>query len=155
VAAPTTEEVTADAPTREEIGAAVPTKEESSMATPPPSSGAEEGVRSPSPTRVEEPAAEVRAPDDAPDLGKRPMTSSAMVGRSTQGEEAQADFEDKVEEIEGHPHNGLQHIYVWHQRGGHWAGHEEITEVEEAERVERTAKRLVSEVKVSDPLTCK
>ncbi|XP_021317668.1 GRIP1-associated protein 1-like [Sorghum bicolor] len=31
--------------------------------------------------------------------------------------------------------------------GDHWAGHEEIAEVEEAERVERAAKRLVNEVK--------
>ena len=54
-----------------------------------------------------------------------------------------------MEEIQGHPRDGRQHIYVWRQRGGHSAGHEEIAEVEEAERVERAAKRLVSEVKVS------
>jgi hypothetical protein len=39
---------------------------------------------------------------------------------------------------------------VWRQRGDHWAGHEEIVEVKEAERVERAAKRLVNEAKVSD-----
>ena len=39
---------------------------------------------------------------------------------------------------------------MWRQRGDHWAGHEEIVEVKEAERVERAAKRLVNEVKVSD-----
>ena len=53
-----------------------------------------------------------------------------------------------MEEIQGRPHDGHQHIYVWHQRGDHWSGHEEIAEVEEAERVERAAKRLVSNVKV-------
>jgi hypothetical protein len=36
------------------------------------------------------------------------------------------------------------------KHGDHWAGHEEIAEVEEAERVECAAKRLVNEVKVSD-----
>jgi hypothetical protein len=39
---------------------------------------------------------------------------------------------------------------VWQQCGDHWAGHEEIAEVEEAERVERVAKRLANKVNVSD-----
>ena len=60
-----------------------------------------------------------------------------------------------VEEIQGCPYDGRQHIYVWRQRGDHWAGHEEIAEVEEAERVERAAKRLVNKVKVSDLPTLK
>jgi hypothetical protein len=55
-----------------------------------------------------------------------------------------------VEEIQGRPHDGRQHIYVWRQRGDHWTGHEEIAEVKEAERVDRAAKQLVNEVKVSD-----
>lgn len=61
------------------------------------------------------------------------MTSSAIVGRSAQGEEAQACSEEEVEEIQGHPRDDHQHIYVWRQRGDHWAGHKEIMEVEEAE----------------------
>ena len=150
VAARTIEEVTADAPTREETNAAVPTREEGTAATPPPSSGAQDEVSAPSPAQLEEPSVEARAPDDAPDLGKGPMASSVMVGRSAQGEEAQANSEDEVEEIQGCPRDGRQHIYVWRQRGDHWAGHEEIAEVEEAERVEQAAKRLVNEVKVSD-----
>jgi hypothetical protein len=40
------------------------------------------------------------------------MTSSAMVGRGTQGEETQAGSNNEVEEIQGCPHNGRQHIYV-------------------------------------------
>ena len=80
------------------------------------------------------------------------MTSSAMVGKSAQGEEGQAGSEDEVEEIQGHPRDRSQHIYVWRQRGDHWAGHEEIAEVEEAER-EQASKDLVSEVKVSAFLT--
>jgi hypothetical protein len=108
----TVEEVTADAPTREEIDAAVPTREESAVGAPPLSSEVEEEVRPSSLAQVGEPSAEVRAPDNALDLGKGPMTSSAMVGWSAQGEEAQADSKDEEEEIQGHPHDGHQHIYV-------------------------------------------
>jgi hypothetical protein len=43
---------------------------------------------------------------------------------------------------------------VWHLRGDHWAGHEEIVETEEAARVERAAKRLIDEVKVSGLVFC-
>ena len=78
-----------------------------------------------------------------------------MAGGSTEGEEAQAASDAKVEEIQGRPHDGRQHIYVWHQRGDHWAGHEEITETEETTRVERAAKRLVSEVKMSGLIFCR
>ena len=59
-----------------------------------------------------------------------------------------------MEEIQGRPRDGRQHVYVWRQRGDHWAGHEEITETEEAARVERAAKRLVDEVKVSGRTFC-
>ena len=123
--------------------------------TPPSSSGAEEGIQAPTPARVEEPPVEARTSEDAPDLIKGPVTASTMVGRSTQGKEAQAGSNDEVEGIQGRPHDERQHIYVWRQRGDHWAGHKEITEVEEAERVERAAKRLVNEVKVSDLPTLK
>jgi len=58
-----------------------------------------------------------------------------------------------VEEIEGRPRDGRQHVYVWRQRGDHFIGHEELAKTEEAARVERAAKRLVDEVKVSDPFT--
>ena len=54
-----------------------------------------------------------------------------------------------MEEIEGRPRDGRQHVYVWRQRGDHFIGHEELAETEEAARVERAAKRLVDEVKVS------
>ena len=53
-----------------------------------------------------------------------------------------------------HPRDGRQHVYVWRQRGDHFIGHEELAETEEAARVERAAKRLMDEVKVSDPLCC-
>jgi len=110
--APTVEEVATGTLTQEETDTAVPTKEESAVTTPPPSSGAGEGIRAPSPARVEEPPVEARTPEDMPDLGKGLVTASAMVGWSTQGEEAQAGSDDEVEEIQGHPHDGRQHIYV-------------------------------------------
>ena len=126
-----------------------PTREEVLAGAPPPSSAPEEMARAPSPALMEEPSGQPVTPPDIPDRGKGPMAPSAMVGRSTRDEEAQASSEKEVEEIQGHPRDGRQHIYVWRQRGDHWAGHEEITEVEEADRVERAAKRLVSQVKVS------
>ena len=59
-----------------------------------------------------------------------------------------------MEEIQGRPHDGRQHVYVWRQLGDHWAGHKEIAETEEAQRVERAAKWLVDEVKVSGLMFC-
>ena len=43
---------------------------------------------------------------------------------------------------------------MWRQHGDHWASHEELAETEEAARVERAAKRLVDEVKVSGLVFC-
>ena len=80
--APTIKEISANTPTREEANAAVPTREVGVATTPPLSSGAGEEIRTPPPTQVEEPPVEARAPEGVPDLGKRPMTSSAMVPRA-------------------------------------------------------------------------
>jgi len=79
---------------------------------------------------------------------------ATTTGGDAAGEETQAASDDEVEEIEGHPRDGRQHVYVWRQRGDHFIGHEELAETEEAARVERAAKRLVDEVKVSDSLHC-
>ena len=77
-----------------------------------------------------------------------------MAGGSREGAEAQAASDDEVEEIQGRPHDGRQHVYVWRQRRDHWAGHEELVETEEAARIARAAKRLVDEVKVSGLVFC-
>jgi hypothetical protein len=82
------------------------------------------------------------------------MPGTATGSNAAREEEAQAASEDEVEEIEGRPRDGRQHVYVWRQRGDHFIGHEELAETEEAARVERAAKRLVDEVKVSDFLYC-
>jgi len=82
------------------------------------------------------------------------MPSTATGGNATGEEETRAASDDEVEEIEGRPRDGRQHVHVWRQRGDHFIGHEELAETEEAARVERAAKRLVDEVKVSGSLHC-
>ena len=56
--------------------------------------------------------------------------------------------EDEVEEILGRPQDKRQHVYVSRWRNDEWVMHEEILEVEETLKVERAAKRLVTEVQV-------
>ena len=82
------------------------------------------------------------------------MPGTTTGGDAAQEEETRAASDDEVEEIEGRPRDGRQHVYVWRQRGDHFIGHEELAETEEAARVERAAKRLVDEVKVSGFLYC-
>ena len=82
------------------------------------------------------------------------MIPVTMAGGSGEGIEAEAASNDEVEEIQGRPCDGRQHVYVWRQGGDHRAGHEELAETEEAARVERAAKRLVDEVKVSGLVFC-
>ena len=79
---------------------------------------------------------------------------ATTTGGSAANEETRTASNDDVEEIQGRPHDGRQHVYVWRQRGDHFIGHDELAETEEAARVERAAKRLVDEVKVSGPLRC-
>ena len=57
--------------------------------------------------------------------------------------------EDEVVEVLGHPQYRRQYVYVSHCRNDQWVIHEEILEVEETKKVERAAKRLVTEVQVS------
>ena len=54
--------------------------------------------------------------------------------------------EDEVEEVLGRPQDKRQHVYVSRWRNDQWVMHEEIPEVEETMKVERVAKRLVTEV---------
>ena len=56
--------------------------------------------------------------------------------------------EEEVEEVLGHPQDRRQHVYVSRYRNDEWVMHEEIPEVKETLRVERAAKRLVTEVQV-------
>jgi hypothetical protein len=54
-----------------------------------------------------------------------------------------------LEEIDGHPKDGHQHVYVCHQCGDHFICHEEIPTADETRKVELAAKRLIAEVQVS------
>ena len=56
--------------------------------------------------------------------------------------------EEEVEEVLGHPQDRRQHVYVSRYRNDGWVMHKEIPEVEETLRVDRAAKRLVTEVQV-------
>ena len=57
--------------------------------------------------------------------------------------------EDEVEEVLGHPQDKRQHVYVSCWCNDQRVVHEEILKVEETKKVERAAKRLVTEVQVS------
>jgi hypothetical protein len=66
------------------------------------------------------------------------------------GAEQAAEFDDDIiEEIQGHPQDGHQHVYICRKRGDHYVYHEEISIDKEIERVERAARRLIGEVQVS------
>ena len=56
--------------------------------------------------------------------------------------------EDEIEEVLGRPQDKQQHVYVSCWWNDEWVMHEEIPEVEETLKVERAAKRLVTEVQV-------
>jgi hypothetical protein len=51
-------------------------------------------------------------------------------------------------EIQGHPQDGRQHVYICRERGDHYVYHEEIAIDEETAKVEREARRLIREVQV-------
>ena len=146
------------APTRTK--ASTPTRDEEAARTPPPSRVAEEEDRAPASPPAKEgrvptpPRAGVSPPKDSPGLDQGPVMPATAARGSADGEETRTASDDEVEEIQGRPQDGRQHVYVWRQRGDHFIGHEELAETEEAMRVERAAKRLVDEVKVSGLLRC-
>jgi hypothetical protein len=100
------------------------------------------------------PRAGASSPVGSSGLGQGPVMPSTAAGGSAANEEPQEASDDDVEEVQGRPRDGRQHVYVWRQRGDHFIGHEELAETEEAARVERAAKRLVEEVKVGGPVSC-
>jgi len=141
-------------------GASTPARDDEAARTPPPSNVAEEEDRALTPPPAEErrvptpPRAETSSPKGSPGRDEGPVIPVTRAGGGAEGEETQAASDDEVEKIQGHPHDGRQHVYVWRQRGDHFIGHEELVETEEAARVERAAKRLVDEVKVSRLAFC-
>ena len=117
-AVPTMERVTED-PDPEGAETSAPTRDDGTAGTPPLSSVAEEENKALSHARVEEPPVEAPAQEGASNQGKDPMMASTVVGGSAEGEETYAVSVDEVQEIQGRPHDGRQHIYVWRQRGDH------------------------------------
>ena len=85
--------------------ASTPTRGDETAGTPPPSSATEEEVRALSPAPAEEERAPTPAPVEAsalegsPSWGKGPMIPVTVAGGSSEGKEAQAASDDKVEEI--------------------------------------------------------
>jgi len=140
--------------------ASTPTRNEEAARTPPPRNVVEEESRAPTPPPAKErgvptpPRAGASSTVGSPGLDQGPMMPATTAGGSTANEETRAASNDDVEEIQGRPRDGRQHVYVWRQRRDHFIGHEELAETEEAARVERAVKRLVDEVKVSGPLCC-
>ena len=82
---------------------------------------------------------------DAMARGKAIVVVETTDSRPAPPPEQEAE-EDEVEEILGHPQDKRQHVYVSRWRNDEWVMHEEIPEVEETLKVERAAKRLVTEV---------
>ena len=100
--------------------------------------------------QTEEQRLEVRAQSmfvDAVARGKAiAITEAANAGAAPRLEEEPE--EDEVEEVLGRPQDKRQHVYVSRWWNDQWVVHEEIPEVEETKKVERVAKRLVTEVQV-------
>ena len=98
--------------------------------------------------QTEEQRPEVRAQSmfvDAAAHGK----AIVIVEAANSGPAPLPNEEDEVEEVLGHPQDKQQHVYVSRWQNDQWVVHEEIPKVEETKKVERAAKRLVTEVQVS------
>ena len=101
--------------------------------------------------QTEEQRPEVRAQTTLTDVvahGKAVVITDAVDARPAPGSKEKPK-EDEVEEVLGLLQDKRQHVYVSRWRNNQWAVHEEIPEVEETKKVERAAKRLVTEVQVS------
>ena len=123
---------------------------------------AEPSTSAPNTTPTKEDTSAPRGPDQAeeqqPEVAKSRLADATARGKAivvvetTNSRPAppleQEAKEDKVEEILGHPQDKRQHVYVSRRRNDEWVMHEEIPEVEETLKVERAAKRLVTEVQV-------
>ena len=108
------------------------TRDEEATRMPPPSNVVEEENRAPTPPPAEErgvptpPRVGASLPAGSPSLDQGPVMPATAAGGSAANEETQAASDDDVEEIEGRPRDGRQHVYVWCQRGDHFIGHEVV-----------------------------
>ena len=123
---------------------------------------AEPSTSAPSTTPAEGDTSAPRGPDQAeeqqPEVAKSTLADATARGKAIVVTETtnsrqvplpeQEAEEDEVEEVLGHPQDRRQHVYVSRWRNDQWVVHEEIPKVEETMKVEREAKRLVTEVQV-------
>jgi hypothetical protein len=84
--------------------------------------------------------------------GKSVATSS-LAGlhrerKQTSAEQAAEFDDDVIKEIQGHPQDGRQHIYVYRECGDHYVCHKEISIDKETKRVEWATRWLIGEVQV-------
>jgi len=118
------------APARATTG--TPTRDGEAMGMPPPSNVVEEEGRAPTPPPAEEgsvptpPRAEDSSPVGSPSLDQGPVMPVTMAGGSAADEETRTASDDEVEEIQGRPRDGRQHVYVWRQRGDHFIGQQSV-----------------------------
>jgi hypothetical protein len=68
-------------------------------------------------------------------------------GQTYTNQVAESD-DDVIKEIQGHPQDRRQHVYICREHGDHYICHE-ISIDKETERVERVARWLIGEVQVS------
>jgi hypothetical protein len=74
------------------------------------------------------------------------MTTTTEPGQDEQqagAEQATESDDDVIEEIQGHPQDGHQHVFIYRKHGDHYVCHEEIPIDEEIETVERAARWLI------------
>ena len=109
------------APARARAG--TPTRDGEAARMPPPSNVVEEESRAPTPPPAEEekvptpPRARASSRVGSPGLDQGPVIPATTAGGSAEGEETRTASDDEVEEIQGRPQDGRQHVYVWHQTG--------------------------------------
>ena len=103
----TVAETAEDVPAQTRTGASTPTRDDEAARTPSPTSPPAGERRTPTPPR-----AEASSPKGSPSRGKGPVIPVTTAEGSAEGEETQAASDDEVEEIQGRPHDGRQHVYV-------------------------------------------
>ena len=84
---------------------------------------------------------------DATARGKAIVVAETTISRPALPLEQEAE-EDEVKEILGRPKDKRQYVYVSRRQNDEWVMYEEIPKIEETQKVERVAKRLVTEVQV-------
>jgi hypothetical protein len=81
---------------------------------------------------------------DAVAKGKSTATSSItglnQERKQADAEQATESDDDVIEEIQRHPQDRHQHVYIYYEHGDHYVCHEEISIDEDTERVERAAR---------------